>query len=91
MCSKPCEGFLHITGVGWQIPPRFLTPFKRGTPVLELSAPHGTDLQRPHMQDELYIAQAGQGTFDVAGAIRPFAPGGPTAPSGYVRSSTNGN
>ena len=47
----------------------------RGTMVLELYAPRGTDDQKPHSQDELYIVAKGSGTFVCAGEHHEFGPG----------------
>ncbi len=57
------------------IQPRFVTPLKRGSLVLELYAPHGTDPEQPHLQDELYLVRTGHGTFEVAGVSKPFTAG----------------
>ena len=36
---------------------------RRGTLIVEMYAPKGTDPQQPHNQDELYIVYSGNGTF----------------------------
>jgi mannose-6-phosphate isomerase-like protein (cupin superfamily) len=53
----------------------FVVAFARGTLSVELYAPRGTDMQKPHTQDEVYVVVRGRGTF-VNGATRqPFEAG----------------
>jgi mannose-6-phosphate isomerase-like protein (cupin superfamily) len=59
----------------WPGGERFATAFAHGTMSVELYAPRGDDPQAPHAQDELYFIHAGTGTFRVADAVHPFAPG----------------
>jgi len=53
----------------------FTLLFRHGTLEIEIYRPVGTDRQKPHTRDELYVVIAGRGTF-VRGAERvPFGPG----------------
>lgn len=45
---------------------------RRGTLIVEMYAPKGTDPQQPHNQDELYVIYRGQGTFFCDGTRTPF-------------------
>jgi mannose-6-phosphate isomerase-like protein (cupin superfamily) len=57
------------------MPTPFSVLFERGDVSVELYAPRGADLQRPHSRDEIYIVASGTGFF-VRGEERvPFAPG----------------
>src|ERR1041385_9571660 len=49
--------------------------FRHGTLTVEIYAPKGTDLQRSHTRDELYIVAAGSGWFFVEGQHIQFGPG----------------
>jgi mannose-6-phosphate isomerase-like protein (cupin superfamily) len=51
---------------------RFTVAFEHGTLVLELYAPRGSDPQKPHTRDELYVVVAGRGTFFCDGVREPF-------------------
>jgi mannose-6-phosphate isomerase-like protein (cupin superfamily) len=42
---------------------RFTVVLERGLLSLELYAPRGTDPQKPHTRDELYLVAAGNGVF----------------------------
>ena len=54
---------------------RFAHIFAHGTLEVEFYAPRGSDPQKPHTRDEVYVVFAGRGTF-VNGDVRhPFAPG----------------
>jgi mannose-6-phosphate isomerase-like protein (cupin superfamily) len=44
-------------------PENYVTLFHRNDARVLLFAPRGTDTQKPHTQDELYIVAAGSGTF----------------------------
>lgn len=48
--------------------------FERGSMVIKLYAPRGTDTQTPHSQDEIYVVARGTGEFVCAGARKPFGP-----------------
>ncbi|ANO50301.1 cupin domain-containing protein [Woeseia oceani] len=54
---------------------RYGVLLRRGTLELGCYAPRCNDPQQPHEQDELYIVQAGHGTFVVADQRQPFEPG----------------
>jgi mannose-6-phosphate isomerase-like protein (cupin superfamily) len=54
---------------------RFTLVFEHGTLALELYAPRGTDLQKPHTRDELYVVVAGRGTFVCDDERKPFETG----------------
>jgi len=47
----------------------------RGDLEVELYAPRGTDEQRPHARDELYLVARGTGRFVCGGSETEFAPG----------------
>ena len=49
--------------------------FTHGTLDAGLYAPRGTDPQRPHDRDEVYVIASGSGTFFHAGKRTPFEPG----------------
>ena len=54
---------------------RFATVIEHGTLTVEIYAPRGTDLQKPHTRDEVYVVMSGTGWF-VNGPDRDrFAPG----------------
>lgn len=46
-----------------------------GSMIVEYYAPRGTDRQRPHTRDELYVIATGTGTFLNGDTRHPFAPG----------------
>ena len=47
----------------------------RGTLELGYYQPRGSDPQKPHDQDEVYVVQSGSGIFFVDGERQPFAAG----------------
>ena len=54
---------------------RFATVLEHGTLDVEIYAPRGTDPQKPHDRDEVYIVMSGQGEF-LNGTVRErFGPG----------------
>lgn len=53
----------------------FIPLFRHGTLEVEVYRPRGTDEQRPHSRDEVYVVISGTGTFLCDGQRRPFAPG----------------
>ena len=64
---------------------RFALVFEHGTLALELYAPRGHDLQKPHTRDEVYVVVAGRGTFVCEGERKPFETGDALfAPAGAV-------
>lgn len=48
---------------------------KHGTMEVEYYAPRGSDTQKPHQRDELYVIIAGRGMFRNGGERQPFGPG----------------
>jgi len=48
--------------------------FEHGSLVVKLYAPRGTDSQRPHSRDEVYVIAQGRGEFVCAGTRQPFGP-----------------
>ena len=54
---------------------RFAVAFERGTLSLELYAPRGTDPQKPHSRDEVYVVVQGTGQFVSGGEREAFGPG----------------
>lgn len=53
----------------------FLELFQHGTLSVEIYEPKGTDPQKPHSRDEVYVVISGRGFF-VNGDMRlPFEPG----------------
>jgi mannose-6-phosphate isomerase-like protein (cupin superfamily) len=54
---------------------RFAVALERGTMSLELYAPRGTDPQKPHARDEVYVVVTGSGQFVSAGVREAFGPG----------------
>lgn len=64
---------------------RFVTVFEHGSLLLELYAPRGSDPQKPHARDELYVVVSGRGTFLCDGERTRFAAGDALfAPAGSV-------
>ena len=53
---------------------RFVTVFEHGSLLVEVYAPRGSDPQKPHTRDELYIVVAGRGDFVTAQGRQPFSP-----------------
>jgi mannose-6-phosphate isomerase-like protein (cupin superfamily) len=54
---------------------RFVAMLEHGSLLVELYAPRGSDLQKPHTRDELYVVVAGRGVFFCDGARTKFATG----------------
>jgi mannose-6-phosphate isomerase-like protein (cupin superfamily) len=54
---------------------RFVTVFEHGSLLVEVYAPRGSDPQKPHTRDELYIVVEGSGDFVAAKGLQPFGPG----------------
>ncbi len=48
---------------------------EHGTLEIAYYRPDGTDPQQPHEQDEVYIVQAGSGTFVIGDTEQAFEPG----------------
>lgn len=58
---------------------------EHGTLLLELYAPRGSDPQKPHTRDELYVVVAGNGMFFCGGTRTAFGSGDALfAPAGAV-------
>ncbi len=53
---------------------RFATIFKHGSLLVEIYAPRGTDPQKPHTRDEVYLVAAGSGEYVCDGTRQPFGP-----------------
>jgi len=54
---------------------RFVELFRHGTLSVELYAPRGTDPQKPHTRDEVYVVVEGRGTFRNGADGHPFERG----------------
>lgn len=54
---------------------RFAVALERGTLSIELYAPRGRDVQKPHTRDEVYVVVAGRGEFVNGGTRGAFGPG----------------
>ncbi len=53
---------------------KFIELFRKGEVSIELYAPEGLDLQKPHLQDEVYFIISGTGIFNLDGERCPFKP-----------------
>ena len=53
---------------------RFASILSKGTFEVEIYAPRGTDPQKPHTRDEVYIIVSGSGEFTNEGSTCTFAP-----------------
>lgn len=54
---------------------RYAEAIRHGTMNAGIYAPHSTDEQEPHDQDELYVVVSGSGFFVVGEERHPFGPG----------------
>jgi len=54
---------------------RFATVIEHGTLTVEIYAPRGTDPQKPHTRDEVYVVMSGTGWFVNGPDRHRFAPG----------------
>ena len=54
---------------------RFTTVFEHGSLLVEIYAPRGTDPQKPHTRDEVYVVAAGSGQYLCGESRQPFGPG----------------
>ncbi len=54
---------------------RFARVLEHGSMEVEVYAPRGTDPQRPHDRDELYVVVEGTGEFVNGPGRHPFGPG----------------
>lgn len=66
------EAMEKLPGPGGE---RFATVFEHGTLDVEIYAPRGSDPQKPHTRDELYIVVSGRGEFLNGTQRERFAPG----------------
>lgn len=66
------EALALLPGAGGE---RFAEVFKHGSLLVEIYAPRGTDPQRPHTRDEVYVVVAGWGEFVNGGVRQRIAPG----------------
>ena len=64
-------------GRDWPLAPGSLAAhiLTHGTLLVEYYAPHGTDTQRPHTRDELYVVISGTGWFVNGPERHEFGPG----------------
>jgi mannose-6-phosphate isomerase-like protein (cupin superfamily) len=53
---------------------RFATIFQHGTLLVEIYAPRGVDLQKPHSRDEVYFVATGNGEFVCGENRQQFGP-----------------
>ena len=53
---------------------RFATIFQRGSLLVEVYAPRGTDPQQPHTRDEAYFVASGTGDYVCGETRTPFGP-----------------
>ena len=53
---------------------RSVALFEHGSLVVKLYAPRGSDPQRPHSQDEVYVVAQGTGEFACGEARKAFGP-----------------
>ena len=63
------EGLAKLPGPAGE---RWAIVLEHGTLEVEIYAPRGTDPQKPHTRDELYVVVAGRGTFFCDGERFPF-------------------
>lgn len=54
---------------------RFVSLFHHGSLAVELYAPRGSDPQKPHTRDEVYVVAAGRGAFFDGELRHPVEPG----------------
>jgi mannose-6-phosphate isomerase-like protein (cupin superfamily) len=54
---------------------RFAKVLEHGTLEIEIYAPRGTDPQKPHTRDEVYVVVQGRGEFRNGTALERFGPG----------------
>lgn len=53
----------------------FVELFKHGSLSIEIYQPKGTDLQKPHTRDEVYVVVSGRGYFVNGQTRQAFEPG----------------
>ena len=66
------EALARLPGAGGE---RFAKVLARGSLVVEIYAPRGSDPQQPHTRDEVYVVFGGRGHFVNGAARHAFAPG----------------
>lgn len=66
------EALKSLPGEGGE---HFVKMLKHGSMDLEVYAPKGEDLQKPHTRDELYFVVSGSGEFVNGPERHPFGPG----------------
>ena len=54
---------------------RYATVLEHGTLDIEIYAPRGTDPQKPHTRDEVYVVVSGRGEFRNGAKLESFGPG----------------
>jgi mannose-6-phosphate isomerase-like protein (cupin superfamily) len=54
---------------------RFAAVFEHGSLLVEVYAPRGSDPQKPHTRDEVYVVVEGSGDFVLEENRQPFGPG----------------
>ena len=54
---------------------RFAAVFERGSLTVEIYAPRGSDPQKPHTRDEVYVVVRGSGEFINGSHRESFGPG----------------
>ncbi|MGI9335458.1 MAG: cupin domain-containing protein [Gammaproteobacteria bacterium] len=54
---------------------RFIKLFEHGSLEVEMYAPRGTDPQKPHDRDEIYVVATGSGVFVRGDERQPVEPG----------------
>ena len=78
MIFHPDELLARLPGPATELWPqgaRSLSALRHGSMELKLYAPRGSDPQRPHSQDELYVVHSGQGQLEIDGQRKPFGRG----------------
>ena len=69
--STVTEALLGLPGPEGQ---RFATVFQHGTLLVEIYAPRGTDPQKPHTRDEVYVVATGSGEYVCGESRQSFGP-----------------
>ena len=66
------EALAHLPGPQGE---RFVKVFEHGSLLVEVYAPRGSDPQKPHTRDEVYVVVEGSGDFVLGESRQPFSPG----------------
>jgi mannose-6-phosphate isomerase-like protein (cupin superfamily) len=75
--NNPClkatvtDALLKLPGPSGE---RFATIFQRGSLLVEIYAPRGTDPQQPHTRDEVYFVAIGSGEYVCGNSRQTFGP-----------------